>query len=112
MLLSAAGKTVKAVLLYCAILALVAATAAIVGCLVLHDGRTAYLLDPDKLLWFVWSKRSGLKVQIFFVTTVLWWMMTLDGALGWHWLRALMSLLPRSGPRPRNLWSMTSRSPA
>ena len=99
MLLSISGKTLKAVLLYCAILAVVALTAAVIGCLVLSDGRTAYLLDPDKLLWFAWSKRSGLKVQIFFIATVLWWMLALDGALGRPWLRGLWTRMPRVGAR-------------
>ena len=74
-------------------------TSAVIGCLVLQDGRIAYLLDPDKLLWFVWSQRSGLKVQILFTATVLWWMMTLDGTLGRPWLRHFRTLMSRTGAR-------------
>ncbi len=111
MLVSTAKTTLKAVLLYCAILAVVALIAAFIGCLLLHDGRTVYLLDPEKLLWYAWTKRSGLKVQIFFVTMILWWMMMLDGALGRPWRRTLTAWLPRSQANLPNASSAAIRAP-
>lgn len=111
MLVLTTKKTLKAVLLYCAIFAVVALVAAFIGCLLLHDGRTVYLLDPEKLLWYAWTKRSGLKVQIFFVTMILWWMMMLDGALGRPWRRTLTAWLPRSQANLPNASSAAIRAP-
>ena len=96
MLLLVVGRTVKGIMLYGIILTAVTAVAAVAGCLFLSNGQLAYLVDPDKLLWFVWSQRSGLKVQIFFVTTILWWMLALDGTLGRPLLWPLRALSPRS----------------
>ncbi len=68
----------RSILLYLAILLVVAVCAALIGLMTLQDGHLNYLAHPDTLLWYVWFKRAGLKVQILFVSALLYFLVAAD----------------------------------
>jgi hypothetical protein len=71
------GKAVAlSVCLYASIVLAVAACAAVIGVLTLQDGHLGYLADPGTLFWYVWHKRAGLKVQILFVSIIIYLLLT------------------------------------
>lgn len=75
----------KAVLLFTGLLALVTAAAAVIGCLFLSNGDIAYLTDPEKLFHFVYAVRAGLKVNIVFVTFLLFFFCINENMLTRPW---------------------------
>lgn len=72
------GRLLRSILLYVAILLVVAVCAALIGLMTLQDGHLNYLAHPDTLLWYVWFKRAGLKVQILFVSGMLYFLVAAD----------------------------------
>jgi len=79
--------TIKGFLVFFSILPFVITAAAVIGCLTLSNGDVAYLLDPQKLFDFVFNVRAGLKVNIMFVTFLLFFLCVNNGVLSRSWLR-------------------------
>lgn len=80
-----AAVAVKGVLLFTGLLALVTAAAAVIGCLFLSNGDIAYLADPEKLFHFIYAVRAGLKVNIVFVTFLLFFFCINEDMLTRRW---------------------------
>ncbi len=80
-------KMVKSFLVFFAILASVTVVASIIACLFLSNGNVEYLIDLDKLFEFVFYTRSGLKVNILFVTMMLFFLAINNDILNREWFQ-------------------------
>ncbi|MEZ5930599.1 MAG: hypothetical protein R3F54_01330 [Alphaproteobacteria bacterium] len=79
--------SVKGAAVFLGLLAIVSATAAIIGCLFLSNGKIAYLTNAHDLFVFAFYTRAGLKVNILFVTLLLFFMCINDGMISRRWFR-------------------------
>ena len=77
--------TIKGFLVFFSILPFVTAAAAVIGCLTLSNGDPAFLIDPQKLFDFVFNTRAGLKVNIVFITFLLFFFCVNAGMLSRSW---------------------------